>query len=141
MLLRSTEKRMAMTGRMIGGTLMAALMMMAGSASAAVQAGDPVKGKTLFAKCIICHTVEPGKNKLGPSLAGVVGRKAGSVAGFNYSPAMKGAGIVWSPDNLDKYITNPRTLIPGNKMIFAGMANPADRANLIAYLQKPDAAK
>ena len=130
-----------MTGRIIGGTFIAALMLIFGPASAAVKAGDPVQGKMLFAKCVICHTVEPGKNKLGPSLAGVVGRKSASVPGFNYSAAMKGAGIVWSPDNLDKYIASPRTLVPGNKMIFAGMANPVDRANLIAYLQKPDAAK
>jgi cytochrome c len=102
---------------------------------------DVAKGKVTFAKCAICHTVEPGKNKLGPTLAGVVGRKAGTVAGFNYSPAMKASGLVWNASNLDAYLTNPRAKVPGNKMIFAGLPNPADRANVIAYLGNPAAAK
>lgn len=110
-------------------------------ASAAPAAGDGAKGKAVFARCTVCHTVEAGKNKLGPSLAGVVGRKAGTVAGFNYSAAMTASGMVWSSDALDKYLASPRTAIPGNKMIFAGLPNPADRANLIAYLQKPAAVK
>jgi len=100
-------------------------------------AGDPVKGKAVFARCVICHTVEPGKNKLGPTLAGIVGSKAGGVPGFNFSPAMKNSKIVWTPANLDKYLTNPRAMLPGNRMIFAGLPNADDRANVIAYLAKP----
>ena len=104
-------------------------------------AGDAVKGKTVFARCAICHGVEPGKNKLGPTLAGIVGRKAGSVPGFNYSPAMKAAALTWTPAGLDKYITNPKATVPGNKMIFAGLPNATDRANLIAYLRNPGSVK
>lgn len=98
-------------------------------------AGDPVRGKATFARCAICHAVQPGVNKLGPSLAGVMGRKAAAVPGFAYSPAMKASGIVWTPDQLDAYLAKPAAKVPGTKMIFAGLANPADRANVIAYLK------
>jgi cytochrome c len=104
---------------------------------AALAAGDPVKGKAVFARCVICHTVEPGKNKLGPSLANIIGQKAGEVPGFNFSPAMKKSNVKWTPQTLDKYLINPRTFMPGNRMAFAGLSNAADRANVIAYLQKP----
>lgn len=97
-------------------------------------AGDAAAGKTVFARCMACHSVVAGQNKLGPTLAGVIGRKAGTVPGFNYSPAMKAAAITWTPDKVDAYLTAPRTLVPGNKMIFAGLPKPADRANIIAYL-------
>lgn len=104
---------------------------------AAMAAGDAVKGKTVFARCAICHSVDAGKNKLGPSLANIVGQKAGEVPGFKFSPVMKSSKIVWTPETLDKYLTNPRTFMPGNKMVFMGLPNPADRANVIAYLTKP----
>jgi cytochrome c len=104
-------------------------------APAPAPAGDAVKGKTVFARCAICHDLKPGVQKMGPSLHGVFGRKAGTVAGFNYSPAMKSAKITWSATTLDSYVTSPAKLVPGNKMAFAGLAAPADRANLIAYLQ------
>jgi cytochrome c len=97
-------------------------------------AGDPARGRTVFARCVACHAVTPGTNRIGPSLAGVVGRKAGSVAGFNYSPAMKGSKVVWNARSLDTFLTRPSAIVPGTKMAFAGIANPADRANLIAYL-------
>jgi len=104
-------------------------------APAPAPAGDAVKGKTVFARCAICHDLKPGVQKMGPSLHGVFGRKAGTVAGFNYSPAMKSAKITWSAATLDSYVTSPAKVVPGNKMAFAGLAAPADRANLIAYLQ------
>lgn len=100
-------------------------------------ADDPAKGKQQFAKCGMCHTLEPGKTTIGPSLAGIVGRKSASQAGYNYSKAMQALGIVWTPQNIDKYITNPRAMVPGGKMVFAGLPKPEDRANLIAYLKKP----
>jgi cytochrome c len=103
----------------------------------ALAAGDPIKGKAVFVKCMICHTVEPGTNKLGPSLNGIVGKPAGSTAGFNYSPAMKTAKMSWTPANLSKFLANPRAAVPGTKMIFAGLPSPDDRANVIAYLAKP----
>jgi len=97
-------------------------------------AGDAARGRTVFARCAACHAVTPGTNRIGPSLAGVVGRKAGSVAGFNYSPAMKGSKVVWNARSLDTFLTRPSAIVPGTRMAFAGIANPADRANLIAYL-------
>jgi cytochrome c len=97
-------------------------------------AGDPARGRTVFARCAACHAVMPGTNRLGPSLAGVMGRKAGSATGFNYSPAMKGSKVVWNARSLDGFLTRPAAVVPGNKMVFAGMPNAADRANLIAYL-------
>lgn len=122
-------------------TIAVALLFSGIGAAPAAAAGNPALGKTVFAKCMVCHAIEPGKNKIGPSLAGVVGRTSGTVAGFNYSPAMKSSNIVWSVAKLDTYLTNPRAMIPGNKMIFAGLPNPADRANIIAYLLKPDVVK
>jgi cytochrome c len=100
----------------------------------AAAAGDPVAGKAVFARCAVCHSVNAGENRVGPSLHGVVGRKAGTEAGFNYSPAMKTSGLTWTPGELDSYLTSPAKKLPGIKMIFAGLPNPTDRANLIAYL-------
>ena len=99
-------------------------------------AGDPAAGEKVFNQCKACHTVEAGKNRVGPSLHGVVGRKAGTVEGFNYSPAMKEYGQTWTPENLDKYLSDPKGAIPGNKMAFAGLKKPEDRANVIAWLSQ-----
>ena len=94
-------------------------------------------GETLFKKnCAICHTVEAGKNKIGPSLAGVIGRKAGSVLGFAYSAANKSSGDVWNAQTLDTYLADPRKFMPGTKMVFAGLKNPDDREALIEYLKE-----
>jgi len=93
-------------------------------------------GETLFKKnCAICHTLEAGKNKTGPSLAGVVGRKAGSVPGFAYSAANKNSGDIWDAQTLDTYLADPRKFMPGTKMVFAGLKNPEDRKALIEYLK------
>ena len=93
-------------------------------------------GETLFKRyCAICHTVEPGKNKIGPSLYGVVGRKAGSVPGYDYSDANKKSGITWTEAELDKYLANPRQVVPGTKMLFVGLENPAERKAVIDYLK------
>lgn len=100
-------------------------------------AGNAAAGKVVFAKCAACHTVVPGQNRLGPTLAGVIGRKAGTVAGYNYSPAMKNSGKVWTKAEIDAYLANPRGRLPGVKMIFAGLPSAQDRANLIAYLAAP----
>ena len=97
-------------------------------------AGDPAAGRLVFRKCQACHSTEAGKNMLGPSLAGVIGRKAGTEAGYNYSPAMKSADIVWSPQTLDQYLTDPAKVVPGNKMPFPGLKTDDDRADVIAYL-------
>jgi nitrite reductase (NO-forming) len=97
-------------------------------------AGDASAGRLVFRKCQACHSIEPGKNLLGPSLAGVIGRKAGTEAGYNYSPAMKSADIVWSAQTLDQYLTDPAKVVPGNKMPFPGLKTDHDRADVIAYL-------
>ncbi|PJG49592.1 cytochrome c family protein [Sphingobium sp. LB126] len=101
---------------------------------ALAQTGDAAKGKTVFARCMACHSVDRGVNRLGPSLAGIMGRTSGAVPGFAYSPAMKNAKIRWDAKSLDAFLTKPAAKVPGSKMIFAGLPNPADRANLIAYL-------
>ena len=94
-------------------------------------------GETVFKKnCAVCHTLEAGKNKIGPSLAGVVGRKAGGVPGFAYSAANKNSGDTWDEQTLDTYLTDPRKFMPGTKMVFAGLKNPEDRKALIEYLKE-----
>jgi cytochrome c len=97
--------------------------------------GDPQAGEAVFKKnCSVCHTTDEGKNKIGPSLHGVVGRHAASLSNFQYSDSMKSANKDWDAQNLDQYLSNPRALVPGTKMIFAGLKNEADRQNIIAYL-------
>lgn len=98
-------------------------------------AGDPQRGAGEFAQdCAVCHSAMAGKNKMGPSLFAVVGRKAGSIADFVYSDAMKQSAIEWTPEKLDAYMANPKQLIPGNKMSFSGMSEEKERADIIAYL-------
>jgi len=116
------------------GTLILAgsLSLLSGAAQAA---GDPAAGKVIFTqKCGLCHAVEQGKNKIGPSLYGVVGRKAGSLPDYTYSDAMKNADRTWDETTLDAYLIHPRQTIPGVKMIFAGLPDATDRQNVIAYL-------
>jgi cytochrome c len=98
--------------------------------------GDAAKGKKVFAKCMACHTLEAGKNKVGPSLHGIIGRKSGSIADFTYSDAMKNANLTWDEATLDVYLTNPKKEVPGNKMAFPGLPKAEDRQNLIAYLKE-----
>ena len=98
-------------------------------------AGDPALGKTVFVKCAACHSVKPGENKIGPSLAGVVGRPSHSIEGFNYSEPMKGYNVTWDPATLDHYLVDPRGVVPGTRMIFVGLKKDEDRANVIAYLE------
>ena len=97
------------------------------------QAAD---GKKLFTmQCGSCHSVEAGKNGVGPSLAGVVGRHAGSLPGFNYSQALKNSGIVWDEKSLDGWVTNPVKDVPGARMYFAGVSDATKRQAIIAYLK------
>lgn len=105
----------------------------------AYAAGDAEHGKTVFNQCKICHAVGPGaKAGVGPEQNGVVGSKAGARPGYNYSPAMKEAGekgLVWTPENLEKFIANPKAVVPGTKMVFPGLKNEKDREDVIAYLE------
>lgn len=123
-----------------GAVLVAGLVgsALAGGAAFAQAKGDPVAGKKVFMRCIACHAVQPTAGpKMGPNLAGVVGRKSGAVANFRYSAAMKKAGVKWDDATLDKWLAKPSAVIPGNSMAFAGIPNPVERANVIAYLKKP----
>ena len=98
--------------------------------------GDAVRGEAQFKECAACHKLAAGANEVGPSLHGIFSRKAGELADFRYSPAMKRSGVAWTPETLDKYLADPQAFISGNRMPYAGMANASDRADLIAYLQK-----
>jgi cytochrome c len=98
--------------------------------------GDAARGEAQFKDCAACHRLDTGASEVGPSLHGVFSRKAGELADFRYSPAMKRSGVVWTAETLDKYIADPQAFIPANRMPYAGMSNAGDRADLIAYLQK-----
>jgi cytochrome c len=98
--------------------------------------GDAVRGEGFFKECAACHRLEAGASEVGPSLHGIFSRKAGELADFHFSPAMKRSGVVWTAETLDKYIADPQALIPANRMPYSGMSNATDRADLIAYLQK-----
>jgi nitrite reductase (NO-forming) len=102
-----------------------------------IAGGDPAAGRQVFRKCQACHSLEPGKNILGPSLAGVVGRKSGAEPAYSYSPAMKQANIVWDEKTLDAYLADPQKAIPGNKMPFPGLKTDHDRADVMAFLASP----
>jgi len=97
--------------------------------------GDPASGEKVFAQCRTCHVTEPGQNRIGPTLHQVVGRQAGSVPGFNYSNPHKNSGITWTKEKLFQYLEDPRRVIPGNKMVFAGIPDPQKRADVIAWLE------
>ncbi len=96
--------------------------------------GDAAAGEKVFLQCKSCHAVEAGVNRIGPSMAGLIGRPSGQVAGYNYSAANKNAGITWSPEKMFQYLENPRRVVPGTKMAFAGLKKAQDRADVIAYL-------
>jgi len=104
-------------------------------ATLAQHPGDAAAGEAVFAQCRACHVTDPGVNRIGPSLAGIVGREAGKVPGYQYSPANANSGITWTPEKLFQYLENPQRVVPGTKMAFPGIKDPQQRANLIAWLQ------
>lgn len=106
--------------------------------STLLASADPARGEKAFGKCKSCHSVE-GKDGVGPHLNGVVGRAVASVAGYNYDDAMKKHATEapnWTPEALQEFLTNPKGVVPGTKMAFAGLPRPQERADLIAFLQK-----
>lgn len=113
-----------------------AALSFAALAAGSARAADAAAGaKTFGTFCNSCHSADaPPQNKQGPSLLGVVGRKAGSIADFHYSKAMKASGKVWTPAALDAYLTAPQQVVPGASMNFRGLTDPATRANVVAYL-------
>jgi len=101
----------------------------------AQDAGDPVAGKTVFARCAICHKVtQGGGNSVGPNLFGVVGRKSASLQDFQYSGPMKELAITWTDDKLSEWVSGPAKMVPGTKMAFPGITSKADVRNVVAYL-------
>jgi cytochrome c len=113
--------------------LLATAAAMAGHGAARAQ--DAAAGAAVFkTQCSICHSVVEGKNLVGPSLFGVVGRQAGQIPGFHYSPANKDSGLTWDAATLDRYLTNPQAVVPKTIMPYAGLKDDEKRANLIAYL-------
>ena len=120
--------------RLKSAIMMAAVAMMVAGAPA--HAGDVKAGEKVFKKCKACHVVDAEKNKTGPHLVNIVGRKAGTVESFSkYSKAMVAADVVWDEASLDAYLEKPKAFIKGTRMAFAGLRKEADRANVIAYLK------
>jgi len=115
---------------MVAATTLALVM------PAHAQQGDAARGEQKFVECAACHSVERGVNNVGPSLAGLFGRKAGAMVDFRYSAAMRKSGITWTPQALDEFISDPQKRVPANRMPYAGLPDAAARADLIAYLQK-----
>jgi cytochrome c len=115
--------------------VMAAIALAASTAAASAQ--DVAAGEQSFKKCLACHSVGPGaKNKVGPELNGLDGRKSGTAEGFNYTEANKAAGITWGEATFKDYIKDPRGKIPGTKMVFAGIKNEQEVNDLWAYLKQ-----
>jgi cytochrome c len=120
-------------------TLIVAAALIAASAGAA-PAQDAAKGETSFHKCLPCHAIgDNAQNKIGPELNGLDGRHSGTVANFGYSDANKNSGIVWNEATFKEYIKDPRAIIPGTKMIFAGIKNEQEVNDLWAYVKQFDA--
>ena len=114
----------------------AALLTLALDAQAFAAEGNPAQGQRVFGACAACHSLQPGLNMTGPSLADVWNRKAGSLASFSrYSPALKSANIVWNDKTLDEWINDPQHVVPGNQMTFAGIKDTRQRADLLAFLK------
>ena len=101
---------------------------------AALAAGDPKAGEVVYSRCLACHSLE--RNRTGPKHCGLFGRKAGSAPGYEYSPAMKKAKLVWNEKTLDRFLASPMKVVPGTTMTYAGVEDPEERADLIAYLKK-----
>src|SRR5215204_6314396 len=108
--------------------------------TAAAQAQDAASGEKIFAQCRACHQIgETAKNAVGPVLNGVIGRKAGTVEGYSYSPANKNSGLTWDEATFSEYIKNPKAKVPGTKMVYAGLKDEKRIQDLVAYLKQFDA--
>jgi cytochrome c len=113
-------------------TLAAVLALLAGTAAGAEE-GDPARGEQLYARCAACHAL--AYDRVGPRHCGVLGRRAGSIRGFDYSPAMKRSGLVWTQETLSRFLADPPGFVPGTTMTYAGINDARERADLIAYLR------
>jgi cytochrome c len=117
-------------------SLRAAIVFALGAAAAcgAWAAGDPAHGEEVYTRCLACHAL--ASDRVGPRHCGLIGRRAGSVPGFVYSSAMKKSGLVWNEKALDRFLAKPMKVVPGTAMTYDGVADPKDRADLIAYIAK-----
>ncbi len=120
----------------LGYPLAAALLALAtgGAAAGVAPAGDAKAGEAIYSRCLACHTL--AYDRTGPRHCGLFGRRAGSVQNFAYSDAMKQSGIVWNEKSLDQFLANPLATVPGTAMGYAGVTDPKERADLIAYLKR-----
>jgi cytochrome c len=125
-----------MTGPAMRGTFLIWAMALLAAAGGARAEGDAARGEKRFEDCVACHKLQAGENEVGPSLHGVFDRKAGELADFRFSPALKRSGIIWTAQTLDTFLADPQKVVPANRMPYAGMLDAGDRADLIAYLQK-----
>ncbi|MCC7045603.1 MAG: cytochrome c family protein [Alphaproteobacteria bacterium] len=114
--------------------VLAAMALFAGLAHAAGAEPDPARGAQIYERCMACHSLD--RNRTGPKHCGLFGRRAGSLPGYAYSPAMAKSGIVWDKKSLDRFLENPLKAVPGTKMGYAGVKDPSERADLIAYLER-----
>ncbi|HVE22434.1 MAG TPA: c-type cytochrome [Acidocella sp.] len=118
----------------LAGLLWLGVFLMSG-AGQALAAGDAAKGQQVFqSQCAACHSTSPGVTLFGPSLASVYGKPAARMKGYAYSPALTNAHLTWTADTLNKFLTSPQSDVPGTKMPFAGLSDPTQRADVIAYL-------
>jgi cytochrome c len=112
--------------------LLLSVLPAAAAAAGDPAAGDPGRGAAVYERCQACHSLE--RNRTGPKHCGLLGRKAGGVAGFSYSKALKDSGILWDAESLDRFLENPFKAVPGTRMGYAGVKDPQERADLIAFL-------
>ena len=110
-----------------------AVLVFAGATASPGYAQDAEHGETIFKACATCHAADHA-DRVGPGLGGIIGRKAGTVPGFRYSNAMKKSDIIWDAKILGAYLESPQKVVPGNRMPYAGLKNPTDRTDLVAYL-------
>ncbi len=121
---------------MIRAFVVAATVGMSTMVLTAPAMADAGNGEKVFKRCMACHSVEAGENKVGPSLHGVVGRHSAAIEDFKYSDAMKGANLVWDEQNLTEWLTNPRKFLKGTSMAFAGLRKESDVTDVIDYLKQ-----
>jgi cytochrome c len=114
----------------VGGAIVAVVV----TSTSLIRAADVEKGKAVFEQCAACHSLDGAADYDGPTLKGVMGRKAGALDEYRYSAAMKRSDVTWDATTLDKYVTDPQAFIPGNRMAFAGIADKGERDDLIAFL-------
>ena len=119
----------------VGTAALVSLLVAFGSAASAVAAGDAARGKAVFRRCTVCHSLAAGENGIGPSLHGLFGSKAGTAPGFSFSRAMRSSGIVWDEAALRKFLADPPAAVPGTRMASGAVDNPQALDDLLSYLK------